>query len=325
MKTQLRNIARSASQWPLVGRFVRTAVAIIRLPDLNQRQYLFETEQLPTLLQALSDLNHRQLANPQTDNLVKSVPVALRKLTRDLAQLQAELERLAADPSDRMSMMEHKQDETSHVVSYLLGRVEFIRRELMFEMRYGASKATPQARGLKAKTEVLNLEKLEAARKSGLRLNLGCGHIPLEGYVNVDRRALPGVDIVAEVDELPFGSGEVDEIFSAHLLEHFPQEELRRVLLPYFFDLLKEGGKLHAVVPDAEAMIREYSKGEYPYEKMRDVFYGAQDYDGDFHFNMFTPESLTEMLKSAGLSDVRVLNAGRKNGDCYEFEILGKK
>lgn len=325
MKTQLRNIARAASQWPLVGRLVRIAVAIIRLPDLNQRQYVFETEQLPTLLQTLSDLNHRQLANPQTDNLVKSVPVALRKLTREVAELQAQIERPAANSDDRMNVMQHEQEETSHVVSYLMGRVEFIRRELMFEMRYGASKAISEARGLKAKTEVLNLEKLEAARKSGLRLNLGCGHVPLEGYINVDRRALPGVDIVAEVDELPFEPGEVDEIYSAHLLEHFPQEQLRRVLLPYFFGLLKEGGKLHTVVPDAEAMIRAYSQGEYPYGQMREVLYGAQDYDGDFHFNMFTPDSLADELAGAGFKDISVVAAGRKNGLCYEFEQIATR
>ena len=41
------------------------------------------------------------------------------------------------------------------------------------------------------------------------RLNLGCGHIPLDGYVNVDIRALPGVDVVAPVDALPFDPASV--------------------------------------------------------------------------------------------------------------------
>jgi predicted SAM-dependent methyltransferase len=230
--------------------------------------------------------------------------------------------------------MDQKWNETrgqletvSGSVGYLLGRVEFVRREVMFEMRYGATSPfnNQDKDQIKAKTEILNQKKLAHARSEGLRLNLGCGHIPLEGYLNVDRRALPGVDIVAEVDELPFELGEVDEIFSAHLLEHFPQEQLRRELLPYYHGLLKEDGVFRAVVPDAEAMIQNYIKGSYPYEDMREVMYGAQDYEGDFHFNMFTPESIKKILEEAGFHEVYISAAGRRNGKCFELEFSAIK
>jgi predicted SAM-dependent methyltransferase len=108
-------------------------------------------------------------------------------------------------------------------------------------------------------------------------------------------------------------------------LEHFPQEQLRRELLPYFFNLIKQGGEFHAVVPDAEAMIQEYSNGHYPYDDMREVFYGAQDYDGDFHFNMFTPDTLSKLLLEGGFTNVSIIERGRKNGSCYEFEMVAKK
>ncbi|MFZ2172152.1 MAG: methyltransferase domain-containing protein [Methylococcaceae bacterium] len=366
MKAQLRKIARMIAGLPVIGRFARIVVAVIRLPefraayldlngrqhafetqqlpelqqilsdlnhrqlvfetDLNHRQHMFETEQLPTLLQTLSDLNHRQLASDNDrENLVKSVPVALRKITRDLVDIREQLENVSNSMEQRTSESRGQLESLSDSVGYLLGRVEFVRRELMFEMRYGASTQSGEGDQLKAKTEILSPEKLAAARNGQLRLNLGCGHIPLEGYLNVDRRALPGVDIVAEVDELPFEPGEVDEIFSAHLLEHFPQEQLRRELLPLFFNLLKDGGVLHAVVPDAEAMIREYSNGDYPYDDMREVFYGAQDYDGDFHFNMFTPDALSKLLLERGFTNVSIIEQGRKNGNCYEFDIVAKK
>jgi hypothetical protein len=156
-------------------------------------------------------------------------------------------------------------------------------------------------------------------------LNLGCGHIPLPGYLNVDRRELPGVDIVAEVGDLPLDPGEADEVHSAHLLEHFPQEQLRRQLLPYWYGLLKKSGVFTAIVPDAEAMIREYSAGAYPYGDLREVMYGGQDYDGDFHFNMFTPGSLAELLREAGFDDVQVIESGRRNGACFEFELSARK
>lgn len=400
MKAHIRKVVRKIAVLPVIGRFVRIGVAVIRLPEFRadylsrnvqmgadnsptsallanlDHRGLFESQQLPTLLQALADINQRQLASDNDrDNLVKSAPVALRTMARDLKTLQdavaamqgkldaangrvdriddslgqaglrldamtaridgatGRIDEVAGRIDEVAGTLERNNSETrgdiatvKESVTYLLGRVEFVRRELMFEMRYGASAPSGGEAALKADTAIVSADKVEAARQDGgLRLNLGCGHVPLDGYLNVDRRALPGVDIVAEVDELPFGAGEVQEIFSSHLLEHFPQEQLRRQLLPYYFGLTRNGGQFHAVVPDAEAMIREYTKGEYPYDEMREVLYGGQDYDGDFHFNMFTPASLSELLTEAGFVNPRIIAAGRKNGQCYEFEIAADK
>ena len=275
------------AKWPIIGRPVRIAVALIRLP---------------TQINGYLELNKRHASD--YDNLVKSVPVALRKITREMSEIREQLANEA------------------NTVAYLLGRVEFVRRELMFEMRYGAKTPTTDSQRIKSQVEILNPEKLAAARNQKLRLNLGCGHIPLEGYINIDRRALPGVDIVAEVDELPLEPGEVDEIFSAHLLVHFPQEQLRRELLPYWVGLLKTGGVFGAVVPDAESMIKGYAEGSYPYSALREVTFGGQDYDGDFHFNMFAIEQVEDLMMEAGLANIVWKSKGRKNGACYEMEFM---
>jgi predicted SAM-dependent methyltransferase len=301
---------------PVIGRFVRFGIRFIRG---IQMRYDLQMVQLPHLLKALSDLNHRQLSieNDQ-DNLIKSVPVALRAMTRDLVEVR---ERHTRD------LVEVREQLTRGLNSsnYLSERVEFVRQELMFEMRYGQSPESCESKKIKTKAKILSPEKLAAARNEQIRINLGCGHIPVKGYLNIDRRSLPNVDIVAEVVQLPFEPGDVHEIFSAHLLEHFPKEQLRRELLPYFFNLLKEGGEFRAIVPDAEAMIREYSIGQYSYDDMREVIYGAQDYEGDFHFNMFTPTSLHELLHEAGFKNITIVESGRKNGKCFEFEISALK
>lgn len=70
-----------------------------------------------------------------------------------------------------------------------------------------------------------------------LRLNLGSGNRPLAGYVNVDSRALPTVDVVADVRSLPFPDGSAAEIEASSLLEHFEDpyavlDEIHRVLAP---------------------------------------------------------------------------------------------
>lgn len=210
--------------------------------------------------------------------------------------------------------------------TYLNNRVELVRREMMFEMRYGASSARKNSSLDIVESKVISIDKYEAAKANGgLKFNIGCGHVPIEHYLNVDRRELDNVDVVADVTDLPAEEGEVAEIYSAHLLEHFPNEQLKRELMPYWIKLLRPGGAFRAVVPDAQAMIDEYAKGNYEYEKLREVTYGGQDYDGDFHFNMFTPASLAELFQEAGLSGVKIIEKARRNGDCYEFEIIGKK
>ena len=203
-------------------------------------------------------------------------------------------------------------------------RLEFVRREIFYEMKF-ASGPREQSTGPTA-TRILNQEKVENARQSGnLRVNIGCGHVPIDGYVNVDMRDLPGVDVVADVGDLPFETGSVDEVFSSHVLEHFPEEQLRRALLPHWHNVLAPGGKLRAIVPDGEAMLAQYAEGNYPFEEFREVLFGAQEYEGDFHFNLLTPDSLRKLLTEAGFSNIEVPAKGRRNGKCYEFEIVAER
>lgn len=305
MKNFLRKIVHLMAKLPVVGGFVKYGVGQVRkLKIINPNKMKLTADQLDNLLQTISDINQRQLAN---DNLIKSVPVALRTNTRDVAELNSRV------------------SELTKSIEFLLGRVEFVRRELMFELRYGSFNSEANTNAIEVNSSILNVDKLNAAKNEKLKLNLGCGHIPIDGYINVDRRNLPGVDIVSEIDKIPLDSEEVDEIFSSHVLEHFPQEQLRRNLLPYFYGLLKRGGVIRAVVPDSEAMIREYSSGNYEYNDLREVIYGGQDYDGDFHYNMFTPSHLKQTLEEVGFVNVEIVDRARKNGRCYEFEIKAVK
>jgi hypothetical protein len=81
-----------------------------------------------------------------------------------------------------------------------------------------------------------------------LRLNIGCGQRPRPGFYGVDRVALPGVDIVADLNEplaeLPDGC--VVEVYTRHTLEHVERlldllVEIHRVTQP--------GGRVEVVVP----------------------------------------------------------------------------
>ena len=214
-------------------------------------------------------------------------------------------------------------EQTSESVAATWERIEFARCEMLYEMKYGRRISGASEPHVEAR--IVALKKVAAARQFGLKLNLGCGHIPLEGYVNVDRRELPGVDVVADLGDMPFEEGGVQEISSAHALEHFPQEMLRRRLLPYWRTLLMPGGVFRAVVPDGEAMLAGVAAGSYSFSNFREVLFGAQDYDGDFHFNLFTPDSLCGLLEEAGFKDIHVNARARPNGKCFEFEVSAVK
>ncbi|MDM0033289.1 hypothetical protein QTI33_14235 [Variovorax sp. J22P271] len=365
MKAFFRRCVRGVAAWPLLGRFARIGVAVIRGPntldghanlvtlhyeshqaveelrglirEAGEREQGFFGQQLPQLLDTISGINSR-LARSEAEqaDLARSVPVALRTLTKDLRNLDERFEPSIANLSADIRNLEDRlqssifnlSSDFRPSISYLLGRVEFVRRELMFQVRYGAPSNSLNNEKIRAESKILAPEKLEAAKISGPKINIGCGHVIVDGYLNIDLRELPGVDIVAEADELPFENEEIQEIQeirSSHMLEHFPQEQLRRSLLPYYFNLLKAGGKLVSIVPDAEAMIREYSNGSFPYEDLREVTFGGQDYDGDFHFNMFTPASLSALMKEAGFEKTEVIAQARRNGRCFEFEISATK
>jgi SAM-dependent methyltransferase len=199
-------------------------------------------------------------------------------------------------------------------------RVEFVRKEVLFELRYGQRQNDETEAEIDGR--VVNTAKL--ARMNGaIRLNLGAGHVSKADYLNVDARALDDIDVVADIRHLPFEKGTVAEIYSAHVLEHFPIEELRAVLLPYWASLLRPGGEFVAVVPDMETMITEYVAGRMDFEELREVTYGTQEYEGDFHYNGFSQASLRALLESAGLTDVSIRASARRNGMCYEMEIVG--
>lgn len=259
----------------------------------------------------------------------------LHESRRGLDELRSEITRLdraGAELDSRMNRAEGVDGELETTFTAEAGRIwsrlEFIRREILFEMQSQSGPGTSGGKSeLGAAPITLSPEKLAEQRASpeGLRVNLGCGHVPLDCYVNIDQRELPDVDIVANVGHLPFEQGSLNEITSAHLLEHFPQETLRRRLLPYWHGLLAPGGRFHAVVPDGATMLSTVGGEAYPFEQFREALFGAQDYDGDYHFNLLTPESLRGLLEEAGFREIVVPTAGRRNGKCFEFEINARR
>ena len=80
------------------------------------------------------------------------------------------------------------------------------------------------------------------------RLNLGCGTDIRENWINLDHVPLPGVDIVHDLNEVPypFSSGELDYILCKDVIEHLndPAQTLKEL-----HRILNNGGRLRITVP----------------------------------------------------------------------------
>lgn len=82
------------------------------------------------------------------------------------------------------------------------------------------------------------------------KLHVGAGRARLDGWVNVDLQALPGVDVVADVTQGLRFTG-VESIFAEHFLEHLPVAAAIGFLLEAH-RVLVDGGWLRLSTPNLD-------------------------------------------------------------------------
>ena len=90
------------------------------------------------------------------------------------------------------------------------------------------------------------------------KLHIACGQNPLDGWLNTE--LYPRSDSVMHLDAtrpFPFGDGELDYIYSEHMIEHIthPQTE---AMVRECFRVLKPGGKIRLATPDLAALLDLY-------------------------------------------------------------------
>lgn len=321
----LRAIYRRLRPIPVIGTLIE-AVRYRRLPVLSTagKRYAAQQALLEAHGHALAGLRQTSAQSLALLDAHGHALTGLRQAVATTENLPTVMHALEAEIYKQAHNLNLRIDAQQ---SALEQRLEFQRQETMFELRYrSAVPDTQPASVALTAPRLVNPEKLHNQQAQGaIRLNVGCGHKPDPQRINVDMRELPGVDIVATVDQLPFTSAQVQEIYSAHLLEHFPLEQLRRSLLPNWISLLQQGGELRAIVPDASAMLDAYAKGQIDFSTLRLVTFGGQEYEVDFHHTMFTPESLAELFTEQGLENVQIEARSRINGLCFECQVVGVK
>lgn len=145
-----------------------------------------------------------------------------------------------------------------------------------------------------------------------MRLNLGSGNLPLEGYTNVDLYC--DADIRGDVFELEFA--DVEEVVMFHFLEHLGlwegREALRRIR-----SWMRPGAEITVEVPDMEAIMAN------PGPSWATDVYGCQAHPGEFHKSGYSAGLLHDTLLLTGFSDVRTRrflseNTNRVGMPCVE-------
>lgn len=144
---------------------------------------------------------------------------------------------------------------------------------------------------------------------AGRALNIGTGGHDLVGWVNLDETK-PG-DLLAHVPPLPFRDQCFDEILMSHVVEHMALHH-GRALMKECHRILKPGGNVTVIVPDAKIISLAYLAGQVDNETLNDLYVYSYCQESQ-HRWFYDRRILNQMTADAGFVGLRRLN--RFTGD----------
>lgn len=134
-----------------------------------------------------------------------------------------------------------------------------------------------------------------------MKLNLGCGHVKMDGYVNIDCNPNLKPDLIHDITRpLPYENETIEDVWLIHVLEHLPKK--------HHFDLfrevnrvLKPGGLFVLAYPEWTKCASNYLlnvKGMKDF--WENTLYGRQSTPSDFHVCIVDTSILTPLLVNMG-------------------------
>lgn len=184
--------------------------------------------------------------------------------------------------------------------------------QIAHELRLKVSRITYNDPG----TEEILICKLE--RGNPMKLEIGAGDHPTEGFEHLDIRKLPHIEYVHDARTLPFPDNHLDEIRANDVLEHFGWRDARAVLKEWC-RALKPGGKIYIQCPNVEEICRLYlAKNRITnWEELSYWMFGGQDYPENTHKTGFDMPGLKGVLEECGYVVDLIQGNGGVNIMCW--------
>ena len=152
--------------------------------------------------------------------------------------------------------------------------------------------------------------------KKQIKLELGPGEKPKKGYIHMDIRKLPHIEIVGDCTKLDMCEDEsIDEIYTCHLIEHFCWRDIPSIIKEWY-RVLKKGGKLIINCPNLKLFCTLWTNGFFSDAQALRSIYGNQDYKENFHKAGFSIGTLSYLLINIGFKNVKDVMMGKLNPDC---------
>jgi predicted SAM-dependent methyltransferase len=158
---------------------------------------------------------------------------------------------------------------------------------------------------LKRRTSLHNL-----TNRNDIKIYYGCGNIRQPGYINIDIRWTPSVDILADLSWCSKHlKGKCQEVYLSHVLEHFgsPGRSMRnsgKTVIGALEDInkmLKKSGLIRLAVPDFKILAQLYSSGQLElFPRLLGRLVGEQDYKDNHHNCIFDRKLLESWLTRCG-------------------------
>jgi predicted SAM-dependent methyltransferase len=133
-----------------------------------------------------------------------------------------------------------------------------------------------------------------------LLVNIGAGPHGKPGWINIDAYEMPSINCVYDCRKsLPFPDDSVKGIFCEHFFEHIDYTEEAPYFLSECYRVLKPGGVIRLIVPDAEKYLQAYCEGSWEHlRRIRPL--DSEDKDVYFHCKYNTPMELINVVFRQG-------------------------
>lgn len=179
-----------------------------------------------------------------------------------------------------------------------------------------------------------------------MNLNIGCGNMPLEGYINIDKYYYPGCPLgdldsskigkydwqFGDATDIPFTDNIFDKVIMVHSLEHLSMDD-GNIAIKEASRVLKSGEIIEIEVPDLYKACQLFIKTpvtEPIWERIMGLFYGTtgRDGEGQFHLTGYSRERLKIKMEQHNIKDIIEIPVGFGHGAAepeFDFRLKGIK